>query len=53
MVLGQFSDICGPSANIIKLAKGHKGYGSAAIYSTAEKEQDSTSRSFLDMRQQI
>jgi hypothetical protein len=28
MVLGQFSDICGP--NIRKLAKGHKGYGSAA-----------------------
>jgi hypothetical protein len=29
MVLGQFSDICGP-ANIRKLAKDHKGYGSAA-----------------------
>jgi hypothetical protein len=36
MVLGQFSDICGPyivhrSANIRKLAKDHEGYGSAAI----------------------
>ena len=32
MVLGQFSDICGLlSANIRKLVKDHKGYGSAAI----------------------
>jgi hypothetical protein len=32
MVLGQFSDICGLwSANIRKLAKDNKGYGSAAI----------------------
>jgi len=33
MVLGQFSDICGPwwSTNIRKLAKYHKGYGSAAM----------------------
>jgi len=33
MVLGQFSNICGPqikTANIRKLAKEHKGYGSAA-----------------------
>jgi hypothetical protein len=30
MVLDQFSDICGPSANIRKLAKDLKGYGSAA-----------------------
>ena len=29
MVLGQFSDICDGPQNIRKLAKGHKGYGSA------------------------
>jgi hypothetical protein len=39
MVLGQFSDICGPmynvwSAYIRKLAKDHKGYGSAANFFT-------------------
>ena len=32
MVLGQFSDICLWSANIRKLAKDHKGYGSAAMF---------------------
>jgi hypothetical protein len=31
MVFGQFSDICLWSANIRKLAKDHKGYGSQLL----------------------
>jgi hypothetical protein len=56
MVLGQFSDICRPSANIRKLAKDHKSYGSTAmdyieiIWQKQEKNGDnwsSISNSFL------